>query len=95
MAYIRIKPNKIQFYTGDGGPADGFFYKEDIELVLGQEGVISLHVVNAIVGGKECKMAIGVTGISKDGAVSFRKSENDLASLYCPPFNQPGEYEEY
>lgn len=95
MAYIRINPARIEFYSGNGGPTDGFFYKEDIELVMNQEGVISLHIINAIVGEKECKMAVGVTSISKDGIVDLKREEGDIAAIYCPPYNSPGEYETY
>ncbi len=95
MAYIKIKTERIQFYEGNGGPADGYFYKEDIDLVMNQAGVISLHIIDAIVGGKACKMAVGVTEISKDGVVNLKRNEGDLAAIYCPPFNNRGEYEDY
>ncbi len=91
MAFIRIDTQKIQLDSGTGGPADGYFYPEDIQMVLAQEGVVSLIVRNAIVGGLDCKIAIGVTEISKDGAVGFKYSNGDIGAIICPPYNTRGE----
>lgn len=81
--------SRVSLNQGNGGTQQGAFYPEDVSIVVNQAGARGTTSVNAIVGGVETKVLIGVKSF-EGGSEEWLADPGHLVALACPPHNQQG-----
>lgn len=90
MAYVRIDRNKkCELYKGGGAGNNAFFYKEDILILLEQDGITGIQSLLAIINNKECTAIVGSKANDPNGSTDPMDKDGDILILSCPPYDHP------
>lgn len=90
MAYVKIDKNKkCELYSGGGAGNNFFFYKEDVDILIQQEGATGIQIMNAIVNNKQCTAIIGSKANDPNGSTEPMDRDGDILILSCPPYDHP------